>query len=678
MKKILFITLSNIGDVVLTTPVLQNLLDRPDHPAVSVMVGPKAAELFWHDPAVREVIVYDKLSGWANKLALAKRLSAKHFDEVVDVRNTLFPLALLGLRGLGSLTRGWSRSKGHASRRHLRRAFRRDENVTFRIYVPEEAEHHANELLKDVSGSFVAIAPGAASDLKRWSLQRFASLARRIVQDSHAQVVLLGDAKDQTLVAPLKESIPYLVDLTGRTTLLDLAAVLKRSKLFITNDSGPMHIAVAVGTPVIAIFGPSDAGRYGPIGEHDQIMRLDLSCSPCSQAQCPLGTHACMEDLQVEQVWSSVEKSLRGAPRRSNPVEIATPRKILFVRTDRIGDVLVSTPAIRALRKANPQAWISVMVAPAAYQAVQLNPDINEVLVYDKRANWWRQFQLWRQLRLRNFDLAIIAHCTNPVNWLVFLAGIPERIGHARRAGYLLTRPLPNVKVLGEKHEAEYVVDLVRILGAESVEIKPHFYFDEEDARFALTMMKKMGINGKRPVVAVHAGSSSPSKCWPKEYFAKLVERLAGRKDIQVILVGGTNEMALSQEIVPAGLENQVVDFTGLLNLRELGAVLARCALLVSADSGPVHVAVGVGTSNVTIFGRSRPGLGPKSWGPLGANDTVIQKDVGCKVCLADDCEIDFKCLKELTVEEVYQAVLSRLEILVQGRTNDKFTLDAL
>ncbi len=336
-------------------------------------------------------------------------------------------------------------------------------------------------------------------------------------------------------------------------------------------------------------------------------------------------------------------------------------KKILFVRTDRIGDVLVSTPAVRALRQSYPEAWITMMVAPIAYQAVELNPDINEVLLYDKRAPWRRQFRLWRTLRLRRFDVALIAHCTNPVNWLVFLAGIPERIGYARRAGRLLTKPLPNIKVSGKKHEVDYTLDLARLIGGETQRRKPVFEFSADDKQFAITMLRKMGVNLMRPIVAIHAGSSSPSKRWPTEYFSGLVARLARRQDIQVILVGGTHEMELSQSLIPEGMENHVVDFTGLLNLRELAAMLAQCTLLVSNDSGPVHIAVAVGTPTVAIFGRNRPGLGPKSWGPLGEYDAVVQKDVGCTVCLADDCTIDFKCLKELSVEEVFQAVQSQL-----------------
>ena len=307
MKRILFITLSNIGDVVLTTPVLQGLLDRPDQPTVSVMVGPKAADLFQHDPALHEVIVYDKHAGWTEKLKLLSKLRDKRFDEVVDVRNTLFPLLLLGTKGLFSRSRlartpRWQ----HAAQVHLHRALPREMEVKFRIFVPQEAERRAEELLQGIKEPFIAVAPGAASDLKRWPLQRFAQIIRRVQIGHDASVVLVGGPMDRILVAPLRENIPGLLDVTGRTTLCELAAVLKRSSLLLTNDSGPMHIAVAVNTPVVAIFGPSDFRRYGPFGQFHKVVRLDLPCSPCGQAQCPLGTHACMQDLDVEKVWESV------------------------------------------------------------------------------------------------------------------------------------------------------------------------------------------------------------------------------------------------------------------------------------------------------------------------------------------------------------------------------------
>ena len=300
MKKILFITLSNIGDAVLTTPVLQGLLNRSDQPDVSVLVGPKAAELFQRDPAIREVIVYDKHDGWREKLKLLRMFRAKRFDEVVDLRNTVFPLLLLGWKGLFSMLK-LNRKRGavHAVEDHLRRAFGDAQDARFRVFIPQEAQQRAEQFLKDSQGPWIGVAPGAASDLKRWPSERFAEIAQRIHCAGYGRVVLLGEAKDRM-------DVPGSLNLIGRTSLLDLAAVLKCCSLLLTNDSGPMHLAAAVGTPVVAIFGPSDARQYGPFGQGHRIVRLDLSCSPCGQAQCPLGTHACMKDLDVEKVWASV------------------------------------------------------------------------------------------------------------------------------------------------------------------------------------------------------------------------------------------------------------------------------------------------------------------------------------------------------------------------------------
>ncbi len=341
------------------------------------------------------------------------------------------------------------------------------------------------------------------------------------------------------------------------------------------------------------------------------------------------------------------------------------PQRILFVRTDRLGDTLLSTPGLRALRASYPQAWISVLTSPTGLPAVENNPDAQDILVYDKRASWLDHWRLLRRLRAMRFDAAVIAHCNNAVNWLAFLAGIPRRIGHARKAGFLLTQPLPNVKALGHKHEADHVLDLVKEACGEAFVApptrRPVFIVQKPEKDFAALMLKKMGISGHKKLIAVHAGSSAPSKRWPSRYFSELIGKLALHGDWQVLLVGGADEMDLSAGIIPAGTEKRIVDFTGLLNVPELAAMLERCALFISNDSGPVHLAAAVGTPIVAIFGRNRPGLGPKSWGPLGDRDMVLQKDVGCTECLADDCKIAFKCLTELSVEEVYQAALASL-----------------
>lgn len=231
----------------------------------------------------------------------------------------------------------WQKKMGgeHAVLRHWRQAFGSysgPEKIKFRVSIPAESRAQAAEILREQGRPWIAVAPGAASDLKRWPLEKFGEIIRRIVRGGYGNVLLLGGAENRAHVEMLKEwiSCPFL-DLVGKTSLPDLAAVLERSAVLISNDSGPMHLAAAVGIPVVAIFGPSDAKRYGPYGDRHKVVRLDLPCSPCGKAQCPLGTHACMRDLDVEKVWHAVQLLLRGVLPKADDeairsyIEITTP-----------------------------------------------------------------------------------------------------------------------------------------------------------------------------------------------------------------------------------------------------------------------------------------------------------------------------------------------------------------
>ncbi len=317
MPKILFITTSNLGDAVLTTPVLQRLIDLNGEGSVSVMAGAKAAPLFQGDTALAQVIVYDKRAPLHDKIGLLLMLRRQRFDQVVDMRRTLFPLFILGLRAIPPMLRQ-RRKPGYAALEHWQNAFGESvaiQALRWRVAISDEAVRKADALLfmDGARGSFVGLAPGAASDLKRWPLERFAKLANRLQKEMGAMPVFMGADAERGLSAALKQACPQALDLIGKTDVPTLAAVLKRCEIVLTNDSGPMHIAAALGIPVVSLFGPTDAARYAPAGSQHRMLRLDLECSPCKQAQCPLGTHACMRDLTEETVWKTLKESFLSA-----------------------------------------------------------------------------------------------------------------------------------------------------------------------------------------------------------------------------------------------------------------------------------------------------------------------------------------------------------------------------
>ena len=332
-------------------------------------------------------------------------------------------------------------------------------------------------------------------------------------------------------------------------------------------------------------------------------------------------------------------------------------KRILIVRPDRIGDVLISTPVIEAVRRALPGAFLMALVAPHSQEIVDRNPYLNSFFLLDKKGKhrgFSGMLRLVGELRSYRFDTAIVLHGTKRVHVALAMAGIPNRIGYDRKWGFLLTKRLKDVKVYGEKHEAEYSLDLLLALGVPAEGGRVYMPTTQESDIRVDRFLKGKGISANDRLVAIHPGASSISKRWMSDRFAAVADRLQ-EWNYKVVIVSGPEDVATGRAVIQT-MKQSPVDACGQTTIRELASLFKRSELLISNDSGPVHVAVGVGTPVVSIFGRSQPGLSQKRWRPLGERDIVLQKDVGCTVCLADDCQINFECLKALSVGEVIEA----------------------
>lgn len=332
---------------------------------------------------------------------------------------------------------------------------------------------------------------------------------------------------------------------------------------------------------------------------------------------------------------------------------------MLVIRTDRLGDLLLNGPAVRALKIRFPQARLTMLVQPHLVEAVAGNPDVDDVMPYDKNGverGWWPTLALVWRLRRRAFDMVVILNPSKRSNIIAFLSDIPIRVGYDRKWGFLLTHRLPDRKYRGERHEVEYNLDLVRVVGAETADRRLVMPWGPEDAAWVDRWLRQQQGNGEEPLVAVHPGTSSPSKRWPLERFAAVVDRLE-EVGVRVVLVGGTEEADGAARLA-ASLRAQPLNAVGALSLRRLAALLHRCRALVSNDSGPVHVAAAVGTPTVVVFGRTLPGVSATRWGPWGEGHVVAQHDVGCVTCDPDRCPIEYQCLLSVSAEEVVEAVL--------------------
>lgn len=315
VKRILFITLSNIGDIVLTTPVISVLSAHFAEARLDVMVGPNGAELFKGHPAVFKVIVYNKRVSLGEKQRLIRKLRKVKYDLIVDMRNSLFPF-LLGARYRTSPIQSMPRAVKHKKQQHLWKLKTLGidaDDAPFCLHIPKEDSNFIDKITGglDESMPVIAVSPGAKSEIKRWTKKGYAELIKRIVGELGAQVVIVGDNDDKALAKDMISAADTgIIDLSGRTNLLQLAAILKRSNLIITNDSAPMHIGAAVGTKVLAIFGPTNPRLYGPTGAGDRVIRKKLHCSPCEKAQCEF-EHECMRHITSDEVFKAAREMLQ-------------------------------------------------------------------------------------------------------------------------------------------------------------------------------------------------------------------------------------------------------------------------------------------------------------------------------------------------------------------------------
>ncbi len=326
-------------------------------------------------------------------------------------------------------------------------------------------------------------------------------------------------------------------------------------------------------------------------------------------------------------------------------------KKVLVVRTDRIGDVLLNLPAIELLKKKIPQAQFTLMTGSNLTDLLQHQPVFNEVINYDLYKD--KTLKLWLFLLKRRFDLCLIMNPQKKFHALSFLSGIPYRCGYDRKWGRLLNFRREDVKAYGEKHEIEYNLDLLSELGINYSSASVHFNLSTNPSheRKIKKLFLELFKNETPSFIAIHPFASVPYKEWPYERYAELIKKIKEiYSDLQIIFVGQNN---LQQNI---WLPSQTVNLINKLDLNELAALLKKARLLISTDSGPLHIAAGVGTRTIALFGPNFSYSSPTRWGPWGENHIVIHKKYNCSPCKDTPCMQDFSCMKSIDINDVFQA----------------------
>lgn len=360
-----------------------------------------------------------------------------------------------------------------------------------------------------------------------------------------------------------------------------------------------------------------------------------------------------------------------------------TVEKILCIRLDTIGDVLMTTPALRALKVSHPQRQITLFTSSAGAAVAPLIPDLDDTIIYDApwlkatapRINSQPEYDMAEQLRRLKFDAAIIftVYSQNPLPsaFLCYLAGIPLRLAHCHENPYqLLTdwvRDLEPEQFI--RHEVRRQLDLVATVGCQIEDERLSLQVPEAARCRVLHLLHERGLDLLQPWVVIHPGATALSRRYPPEQFAAVAQQLIDGEGVQVVFTGTQPEQELVQQI-QAAMTARAHSLVGCLNLGELAALLELAPVLISNNTGPVHVAAAVGTPVVDLYALTNP-----QHTPWGVPNRVLFQDVPCRFCYKSICpEGHYHCLRLVTPE----AVVCAIRDLLSGASAPSLPIEVL
>ena len=348
-------------------------------------------------------------------------------------------------------------------------------------------------------------------------------------------------------------------------------------------------------------------------------------------------------------------------------------KNILIRSTNWVGDAIMTTPAIQAIRQNFPNAKITILAKPWVKDVFAANHCIDHIIVYDsmhRHKGLRGQVRMAKELAEQGLDLVILLQNAFEAAWLAYLARIPRRAGYNTDArSLLLTHSVPLKKETKKIHQVYYYLRMLEGLGLE-VEQKPQLFLkpapdDIAWARKALLPLipplKKGdtgGFSDENKLIGINPGAAyGPAKRWLPERFVELAGMLTRQADAKVV-VFGTNADRKVGEGALATAPERVINMAGKTTLGQAMALMARCRVFITNDSGLMHVAAALHIPLVAIFGSTNP----VTTGPFSDRVVIVRKDIDCSPCLKAVCPVDFRCMKEIMPEEIFAATLRMLE----------------
>jgi heptosyltransferase-2 len=338
-------------------------------------------------------------------------------------------------------------------------------------------------------------------------------------------------------------------------------------------------------------------------------------------------------------------------------------KRILVVRTDRVGDVVLTLPMLPFLKRCCPNVHIAMLLRKYTAELVEGNPYVDEIILYDDGKGLIPLKEMLQTLRAKEFDAAIVVYPAPRLAWLMFRARIPIRIGSGYRYySFLLNRRVYEHRKDAKRHELEYNLNLLRELNC-SAGGKPEFslYLSPQAESVVGTLFTSLGIDTHREVVILHPGTGGSAKEWPAAFFGRLAGRLHAERGAQIIVTGRRGEERKVAEVL-LGTQGKGIPLVDRLSLKELAVLIKRASLFVSNSTGPMHIAAAVGTPVVSLFPQI-PAMSAARWGPYATAKRVLtpNRPVNCSECMYKK-DIPCACMMSISIDDVYRAACSLLD----------------
>ena len=335
-----------------------------------------------------------------------------------------------------------------------------------------------------------------------------------------------------------------------------------------------------------------------------------------------------------------------------NDSRLPIMRNVLIIKLRYIGDVLLATPTVRAIKAVRPDVRVTMMVNRGTEDLLSGNPDLDEIMVLDK-GSLAAQSRLIAGLRSRQFDTVIDLTDGDRSAFLTRVSGAPVRIGfndeHRWRGRYYteVIQPASDVR-----HRIDRDLETLKPMSIQASSRDPQLWLTQEEIKSADQLLDQLGVQRSKSMVILQPGARYWFKAWPLERFAELANQLMSQYGCQVLIGGSDQDIDIAQQIQRMAQKTPTI-MAGRTTIKQFAAIAEKSALFVGSDSGAMHIASAVGTPVVALFGPSNP----REWGPRGGPVEVLYKEIDCRSCFHPTCSRgEENCMKLIAVHEVVAA----------------------